>query len=248
MDEIKTRSVDQRRRDGLAHGLLLFLIGFFGCATIFYINIFAVIANSQTGCEKDILYAIMFSRAAIPSIIGLLILLLGMLAGIYSTRRAFGRSGIEIRSHSIFTTLAVGIISIPLMIVIVFVLHCSIVAGKTREILTQLAWQFDWGIYKRDGWLILFLSSSFYVACLVGEFRLLRRIRSILCSTRITVWLGIFLIGPTIIMACQSIRLQESSAHYQESTHIPAFLVSLASFGLTLVLWFALRAYKERKL
>lgn len=133
----------------------------------------------------------------------------------------------------------------------VIAVELGILMSITEERSAYIGWLFDWGLFKRWGGLILFLSSGFYLACLGGAIVLLRQVGRMLGSGSLAIFLGTFLIGPMVYMAWQSVDLQQSTAHYQESTHIPAVLTVLVSFTLTLVLWFTVkcwRPYRARRI
>jgi hypothetical protein len=126
--------------------------------------------------------------------------------------------------------------------VLVLLIPCCWLAVNVPErILARIGWFFDWGLDKEWGNLILVLSSGFYLACLGGTIVLLRQVGQMLRSVSLAIFSGTLLIGPMLFMAWQSVDLQWTSAHYQESTHIRAVITACVCFGLTLVLWFIAR-------
>jgi len=105
---------------------------------------------------------------------------------------------------------------------------------------------FDWGVYKAYGELVLLLSSAFYLGCLAGAIIMVRGVGRMLRSTNSAIFFGTFLLGPMVFMAWRSVGLQLSSAHYQESTHIPAVTTVLVCFAFTFLLWYLVRSCTNR--
>lgn len=95
---------------------------------------------------------------------------------------------------------------------------------------------FDWGVFKSHGNLILLFTSAAYLACVAFSIILLRQAARRI-GANIAVVIGVFAVGPMLLMGWWSIGLQMTSAHYQETIHIPAVITFAVCFSVVVIVW-----------
>lgn len=98
---------------------------------------------------------------------------------------------------------------------------------------------FDWGMYKENGELIFLTTAALYLACFVVSFRLIIRIARRPGWPTMVAAIGLLALVPMMLGAVASLQIQMTSAHYQETVHIPAVISIAASFGTVVLLWLA---------
>src|SRR5687768_15141190 len=98
---------------------------------------------------------------------------------------------------------------------------------------------FDWGMFKANGKLIFFTTGALYLACFILSVKLIRRVGRRLGYPRVILVVGLVGLVPMVFKAVESLEVQMTSAHYQESTQIPAVITIAASFAAVVVLWLA---------
>lgn len=100
---------------------------------------------------------------------------------------------------------------------------------------------FDWGVFKSGGDEILACSSLLYLSALVIATICVLHIRRRKKRPRLAICLAVFALLPMLLMSFASISLQLTSAHYQETTHIPAVVVISVAFAATVLARYVVR-------
>jgi hypothetical protein len=103
---------------------------------------------------------------------------------------------------------------------------------------------FDWGVFKHNGWWILLATSNLYAATYIDSVWLFWRSGQAFRWPKITLTIGLFVLFPMVHQIVLSLEAQLTSAHHQESIHIPALETITISFGIALAIWIVSLGYR----